>query len=235
MADFKGFPDIKVPLTPVPEPFFNELLPHIDNLGELKVTLYVFWKLNRLEGKFRYLRQIDFSSDSAFMAGMGTSSQAAQQSLDDALERAVRRGTLLRITLTSEKGEDAFYFLNSPKGRLAAEAIRNGEWRRSDDHLAPVELGEGRPNIFRLYEENIGPLTPLIADVLREAEEAYPPLWIEEAFRIAVENNVRRWRYIEAILRSWKEEGRDEQTRGDTEKDRQRYIKGKYSEFIEHG
>lgn len=235
MVDFKGFPDKKVQLTPVPGTFFNELLPQIDDLGELKVTLYVFWRLNQLEGKFRYLRQLDFNIDRAFMAGMGDTEQAAQQSLSEALERAVRRGTLLKITLPAEDGEDILYFLNSPKGRAAVEAIRAGEWHPGDNLQTPIELGEVKPNIFQLYEENIGPLTPLIADILREAESAYPPQWIDDAFRIAVENNVRRWRYIEAILRSWKEEGRDEQTRGDTEKDRQRYIKGKYSEFIEHG
>ena len=64
-----------------------------------------------------------------------------------------------------------------------------------------MALDVERPNIFRLYEENIGPLTPLIAEMLRDAEKTYPADWIEEAFKIAVENNVRRWRYIEAILR----------------------------------
>jgi DNA replication protein DnaD len=61
---------------------------------------------------------------------------------------------------------------------------------------------------------------------LKEAEQTYPTDWIEDAMRIAVENNVRRWRYVQAILRSWQEEGRDDQNRGNTEKDRQRYLKG---------
>jgi DnaD/phage-associated family protein len=103
------------------------------------------------------------------------------------------------------------------------------------DPRLPVEPLPDLPNIFQLYEENIGPLTPMLADTLREAETAYPAAWIEEAMRIAVENNVRRWRYVEAILNSWKEEGRDEQDRRDTEKDRRRYIEGKFAKFIEHG
>jgi hypothetical protein len=45
---------------------------------------------------------------------------------------------------------------------------------------------------------------------------------------------VRRWRYVEAILRSWQEEGRDDPNRGDSPKDRRRYVEGKYADFIEH-
>ncbi|MGI6380667.1 MAG: DnaD domain protein [Anaerolineae bacterium] len=42
-------------------------------------------------------------------------------------------------------------------------------------------------------------LQPLIAEQLQQAEADYPPEWIEDAFRIAVESNVRNWRYIAAI------------------------------------
>jgi DNA replication protein DnaD len=75
----------------------------------------------------------------------------------------------------------------------------------------------------------------MIADKLGEAEDTYPAHWIEDAVRIAVENNARRWSYVEAILKRWQEGGRDERTdRRDTEKDRRRYVEGEFSEFIEH-
>ena len=61
---------------------------------------------------------------------------------------------------------------------------------------------ESRPNIYTLYEENIGPLTALIAEELREAEETYPADWIEEAFREAVRMNKRNWKYVHAILKN---------------------------------
>jgi DnaD/phage-associated family protein len=88
-----------------------------------------------------------------------------------------------------------------------------------------LDLSLDQPNIFQLYEQHIGPLTPMIADTLREAERIYPADWIEEAIRLAVENNVRRWRYVDAILRRGQEEGRDDRKDGrDTEKDRRRYA-----------
>lgn len=64
-----------------------------------------------------------------------------------------------------------------------------------------------KPNIFRLYEENIGPLTPLVADALRSAESDYPEPWITEAFAIACEQNKRRWAYILGVLKNFKEQG----------------------------
>ncbi|MFL5629178.1 MAG: DnaD domain-containing protein [Ktedonobacteraceae bacterium] len=65
-----------------------------------------------------------------------------------------------------------------------------------------------RPNIFKLYEDNIGLLTPLVADHLRDAADHYPEEWIEAAFREAVQHNIRKWSYISAILRNWETEGR---------------------------
>jgi DnaD/phage-associated family protein len=91
-----------------------------------------------------------------------------------------------------------------------------------------------KPNIFRLYEENIGPLTPLIADSLRDAQQTYPEEWINEAIQIAVGNNVRRWNYIERILSRWQEEGRDGTDRRNTQEDYKRYLKGEYGEFGRH-
>jgi len=223
---FSGFPSGKVRLTPIPAPFFTDLLPAIDHLGEMKVVLYAMWRLERMEGAFRYLRREDFAADERFMAGMGDTPAAAERALDESLERAEQRGVLLKATLPLES-EQSFYFLNTPKGRAAVEAVRQGRWRPSANPQMPIELALERPGIFTLYEQNIGPLTPMIADLLADAEQTYPEEWIADALRIAVENNKRNWRYVQAILRRWQEKGRDErqsQDRRDTEKDRRRYA-----------
>ena len=226
MTPFQGFPDGKVHLTPLPGPFFTDLLPAIDNLGEMKLILYAFWRLDRMEGNFRCLRRTDFAGDAQFMSRFGGNPQDVESKLDEALNRAVADGILLKVILPLETDE-ILYFLNTPKGRAAVQAVEQGRWRPSDDEQMPIELGLERPNIYRLYEQNIGPLTPLIADALREAEAEYVEDWVEDAFRIAVENNKRNWRYIQAILRRWQEKGRHErkqQDRRDTEKDRRRYA-----------
>lgn len=65
----------------------------------------------------------------------------------------------------------------------------------------PESLESARQtDIFTLFPENIGALTPLLSDDLREAEDIYPAEWIEEAFRIAPTFSKRSWRYVCAIL-----------------------------------
>ncbi len=71
-----------------------------------------------------------------------------------------------------------------------------------------VQVQVERPNIFVLYEQNIGLLSPLIAEELKEAADHYPAEWVEAAFREAVMYNKRNWKYIRAILRRWETEGR---------------------------
>ena len=127
--------------------------------------------------------------------------------------------------------EERLVFINNAKGRAAVQSIQKGEWRFTGQPQDPLAVYVERPNIYRLYEGNIGPLTPLLADALRDAEAQYPSEWIEDAIRIAVERNKRSWRYVEAILRRWQEGGRDdrtgkkEQDRPDTEQARQRYTR----------
>lgn len=231
---FPGFPPGKVRLVPIPALFFQELLPQIDHLAELKVVLYTMWRLSAMEGEHRYLRRADYLADERFLQGLGASPQEASRQLEEGLRRATERGVLLTAQVTLRDGPETLYFLNTPKGRAAVEAIHRGDWQPTGDEERPVALYLDRPNIYRLYETHIGPLTPLIAERLQEAEATYPPEWIEEAFSIAVANNVRRWRYIEAILEAWKTEGRHDRTyRGDSEKDRRRYREGPFAEFFE--
>jgi len=239
MEGFPGFPDGKMTLTPVPDVFFNELLPHINHIGELKITLYFFWRLSRMEGSFRYLRLSDILGDHLLL----TSFENVDIDPLDAIELASLRGTLLKAELASEqipnKDICTFYFLNTPKGRAAIKAIKDGLWNPTKDPTPSDKILEPAPSIYRLYEENIGPLTPMIADAIKDAETTFPLPWIIDAMMIAVERNKRNWSYITAILDKWQREGRDVrkeklEARGDSEESRRRYIKGKYSDFVEH-
>ncbi|MCW5876756.1 MAG: DnaD domain protein [Anaerolineales bacterium] len=229
-ARFPGFPDGKLRFTRIPGPFFSELLPQVDDLNELKVLLYAFWKLERMESEPRYLQPADFSEDDVFMKGVG-----GEDALQDGLARAVTRGALLQVELELDGEPRRFYFLNSPRGREAVAAIRDSAWKPSGDRRHPIELAQERGNLFTLYEKHIGPITPMLADILKDAEKDYPHDWLEEAIRIAVQNNARSWSYVDAILRRWQEGGRHERrTQGDSEKDRRKYVEGEFSDFIEH-
>ncbi|MDD4873889.1 MAG: DnaD domain protein [Dehalococcoidales bacterium] len=62
-------------------------------------------------------------------------------------------------------------------------------------------------NLFKLYETEVGALTPIIVENLKDAINRYPLDWFGFAFREAALLNKRNWRYIQAILERWKIEG----------------------------
>ena len=238
LPGFVGFPDQDMQAVVVPDLFFVDLLPQIDDLAELKLTVYFFWLLNEQEGTLRFVRGDDLRGDGTLLDGLSLENKlrSPHDVLEDALKRAVARNTLIRMDVdTSPKGgvqhdngrggqneevsgqdrrepaiED-WYFLNTAKGRQSVAAIRQGrlaELRR----VLPVEarIHVERPNIFVLYEQNFGLMTALIADQLRDLEKSYPPDWITEAMEIALLNNKRHLNYIRGILRRWETEGKDE-------------------------
>ncbi|MCK5645238.1 MAG: DnaD domain protein [Anaerolineales bacterium] len=213
--------------TQVSNQFFSELLPEIDHLGELKLTLYAIWAFEKRDSRFQYLRKTEMAEDNLLIAALKQPNLSSEESLEDSIERTIARGTLIQIDLTFTYGSETFYFLNNRKGQAAVKAIQDGKWQPGDEPDKPIELRVERPNIFTLYEQNIGPLTPMIAETLKDAEEIFPESWIEEAIGIAVENNVRKWSYINAILDGWQTRGKDaREDRGDSEKARRRYLKG---------
>ncbi len=240
---FIGFPDAKMKPVIVPDFFFTDLLPLIDDLAELKLTLHCFWLLNEQEGQLKYLRGADLRADDILLRSLTLDNElrTPAQALTDALERATARGTLLKLEIESgetDKTVEDWYFINTVKGRQTLALVRQGKLAELRSVLPEeARLKVERPNIFALYEQNIGLLTPLLADQLRDMEKSYPPDWIDEAFTIAVASNKRALRYIQAILKRWETEGKDEQsheTRGrDSEADlRRKYIPDEYSDII---
>lgn len=233
MQHFDGFPPGKTHLIGIPERFFTELLPAIDDGDELKLTLYFFWALQQQEGDYRYVLRREIAHDQRFLAGLEADHDHALSRLDRALSRAVERGTLLETSIDTPEGAEPVYFMNTVRGRNAIQAIAEGRFEVGDDER-PIGLIVDRPNVFMLYEQNIGPLTPMIADELRDAEQEYPAHWIAEAIQLAVERNARNWRYVSAILRRWQSEGKDRGiSQQSTQADRYRYIRGELSDLVD--
>jgi DnaD/phage-associated family protein len=226
MAGFIGFPDTKLRPVKIPDLFFADLLPQIDDLAELKLTLHCFWLLNEQNSEYRYLRGEDLRSDHTLLASLTLDSElrTPQEALDEALSRAVARNTLLRLEidmspdqLNGPKITEDWYFINTVKGRQAIALIRQGRLREVQSALPDeARVRIQRPNVFVLYEQNIGVLTPLIAEQLRDMEKSYAPEWINDAFEIAISRNKRHLRYIQHILKRWETEGRGIERDGNT-------------------
>lgn len=231
---FSGFPEGKTAAVALPEPFFTELLPYIDDPDELKITLLVFWRLAQMRSDVApWITSDELLADDVVKKALGE--REFDQRLSVALTRAVDRGSLLVASWQrADGGTEARYFANSPKGRAAAEAMRRG--KSPARAVAPAT----RSNIFALYEKNIGALTAIISEELMEAEETFPDVWIEDAFREAVLQNKRSWSYILAILERWQTEGRHEINRragrraeeSDRDAEARRYIEDAYDRIV---
>jgi DNA replication protein len=231
MEKFDGFPPGELRFTSVPDLFFARLLPQIDSLVELKVTLHFLWV------HYRQARQVisrnELLTDETLMQSLALIDEDLETALAQGLRRAVERGTLLYAKMEDQNGIHDLYFLNSERGRQAQAKIETGEMAVVAFSGAEIAQPSKRPNIFELYENNISLISPILADELKDAEATYPPEWIEDAIKIAVENNVRKWSYIRAILERMATAGRDySQKQADTGKPW--YTDQEFKELIEH-
>jgi DNA replication protein len=212
---FAGFP-AGGRATVIPSTFFSELLPRIEDPDELRVTLYAFYALGRRKGYPRFVTRTELLAEAPLLASLGDGGEPlAHERLARGLLLSVERGTLLAVEVEHDGRVDCLYFLNTPSDRRAVDLIRRGDL----DFGRPLPSPSGAPssdraNVFRLYEENIGALTPLVAEELKEAERLYPFEWLEEAFSEAAMLNKRSWRYVSRILQRWATEGRKHETPG---------------------
>ena len=199
--------------------FFTQLYPQMDDLSQLRLLLYMFWHSEQQPGSVRYFRFIDFTSDPTLMEMIGD-----EVGLRSALERLVNLHAVLEAEL--DWMDEVYYFINTPQGRAAVQAIQNGAWQDFSQDRQAINLVDESPNIFELYEKNIGVITPMMAEILKEDEATYPTSWIREAIQIAVTRNVRTWKYVQAILKRWQKEGfGDEQNRQNDPQDPESYRK----------
>ena len=221
MTPFAGFPPGKNPYVPLPEQFFTALLPEIEDAAELKLTLHLFSVLYRKHGDPRCASDRELLADPLLRRILRRQGdpRPPEERLRAALELALMRGTLLRVRVRVDDDIVSWYFFNTQRSRQAVARLLEGEI--SPEVLLDLEGPAGgswsqrlevmerdRPNVFALYEQNVGLLPPLLAEELREAEERYPADWIEEAFRLAVQQNKRKWSYIRAILKRWEADGK---------------------------
>ncbi|HOC23150.1 MAG TPA: DnaD domain protein, partial [Anaerolineaceae bacterium] len=108
-----------------------------------------------------------------------------------------------------EQNQKVYFLPGTPQGRKWLERLTTGQEKLNGGLVISKLPLEERPNIYKLYEAHIGPLTPIMAEMLKEDEAEYPYEWIEAAVAEAVERNKRSWRYVRAILNAWKERGRE--------------------------
>ncbi len=235
MKPFAGFP-ARMDFTPVPNLFLSQVMPEISDINELKTTLHIMAEVYRKKGYIRFVTFSELLANQSLIKNLESTGEATQETLRRALEMAAERGVILHLVAELDGGAEDIYFVNTEADRRAVAKIENGELKLPGlkASIKPPPATEELPDIFTLYEENIGMLTPMIAEELKEAERLYPPSWIRDAIREAASLNKRSVRYIIRTLEHWSAEGRGYGThrRISEKEDPDKYIKGRYGHMV---
>lgn len=195
--------------TAIPSQFFTEVLPGIEGVEELRVTLYALYAITR-SGTPPVMRASAIASEEPIARAFAHHGGA--KAVRAALDAAVARGVLRSLAL--EDG-DALLVVNTEAGRRLLDRVASGaEPAPGGGVVVRAEPAALASRPAQVYEQEIGLLTPAVTAALAEAEAKYPAAWIVEAIRLAVLNNARSWRYAEAILHRWETEGRDDESAG---------------------
>lgn len=250
-AEASGYPE-RARTTPVPDLLFSRDLPALEDPLAVKLLLHLLWRLHRRDrGRPPLLRMDELRADPLLRRGaaaLGEPAGRLDARIDEALEALHGAGLALSARVAGTQGEGPRTWIT-----LADAAGRRTMARLAEDDLLlpdlprpvvrPVATAEADADaaarVIALYEDNLGLVTPLIAEELADAAERYPMTWIEDAFREALANNARSWAYARAILERWAREGRDEE---EDEADRRahrdrgrrdRAGRGPYEDWIE--
>lgn len=191
----------------MPNPVFGKLLENIDELSELRCTLRLIYLTNQKKGTEYWTSHHDMIADPVLVKSWSHSGKNAQIEISRGLQLALQRGTI--IAKSDNTTNQLLYSINVESARrMLNKAV--GKSVKGEPPTIPGDSVPETPNIFELYENNIGMLNPIISDDLRDAEQKYPANWIEDAFREAVRNNRRNWSYVAAILERWEREGKSD-------------------------
>ncbi|MSQ32469.1 MAG: DnaD domain protein [Dehalococcoidia bacterium] len=224
---FEGLPASASQVTPVPMAYVTSLLPQITDLAELKVTLHVMYLVTQKKTWPRGVTLAELKQDRTLQKSLSAAGRDAQMELQQGLALAVKRGILLQSTVKTDNGVQELFLVNTQSGREAAARISSGS-QTSADEKTPLKTAEkSNQDIFSLYEDNFGLLTPMIAEQLKDMESTYPNGWIVEAFKVASTRNKRSLGTVGYLLKRWEREGKnDGESTGHTaaETDWERYI-----------
>lgn len=228
---FEGFVAGGAAVT-LPAQLFTEVLPTIEDEAELRVTLYAFYAVGRERGALRAVRASALLRETPLLRSLHVrDAEEARPLVRGALEAAIARGTLLAVALDDG---DTLVLVNNEAGRRALPRIQSGALAvpgAAPARTAPPSLDRPvRP--AQVYEQEIGALSPSIADAIARASERWPEDWIIDALRLAAARNARSWRYAEAVLERWETEGKDDGATGSAAARPAERDHGPYDRFI---
>ena len=210
----------------VPETVFNRLLEQIASLSEMQCVLRMIYLSKENKGINRHKRPAhsvtleELLTDKLLVKIFSSKGIDPSAEIEKSAKLIVQHGIFtLGKSMPSQDSLPEFAHSCQPDMKHETLFILNIKTftdKQQDivhhKHTNPQKLhmdSLDKPNIYGLYEDNIGMLNPIIAELLKDAEQTYPQTWIEEAFTEAIARNKRNWKYIAAILKNWEREGKN--------------------------
>jgi DNA replication protein len=225
---FDGFPRPQQNYSKLPHVLID-CLPMIDSMAELKVLLYL---IRHTWGFSEYAKPKRITTDE-FMRGRkrknGTRIDAgtgmANKSVISGLQSAVEHGfVLVEIDDSDLARIEKRYSLNMS----GVKDLHTGQENLHSDYVKVTQRSEKETiernsktkeeeaaaletnvsTLKELHEQNIGMVTPLLMNMLRNAALTYPVEWFQPAFEITVKSaRHRSWAFVEAVLEGWRKNG----------------------------
>jgi len=196
--------------TQVPNDFF-EMAADMGE-AELKVILYI------IRETFGYHRETCEVSIRRLALGAGLTPRNAYNGAEKAIERGLiekivssTNTTTWRAVVARDTGRvrKGYRTVSPHKGKVPVKEIKETIKENNEDV-------DALRKISRAYESEIGIITPMIADELREASTAYPLQWTLDAIHEAATQNKRGWKYVLGILTRWKAQGNQQDNKTTT-------------------
>lgn len=196
------------PKTPVPQALLRDLAPLMTDPAELIVTLYAIEGLSRVRRYPRRLLGKDLRASRSMIEALANmcAPREWESAFTNGLDAAVERGSLLRARAVQDGVWVEWIALNDVDGRRALA---------SPSMLAVSRPAYGREAVYssvpEIWQSAFGTaMPPILTEEVKSAESRFGRPWLRDAFAEAAANDVRSWRYVQAILERWETEGRDE-------------------------
>jgi DNA replication protein len=202
----EGFPE-PMTYTPIPDSILGKSLVEFRDGDLLRCFLRILWHLHRSKGEIKLVELTTLESDSVIRAILANRATQDLSRLSTALKEIREFGLFMFVTI-GEDNKNPKVLLNTHQNK---RRIEKSTWQLTN-LIEPTQALSNtfvESNIFELYEQNIGLITPIAADELKDMENEYPIAWIEEAIGLSVIYNHKSIRYISKILERWRNEGRD--------------------------
>ncbi len=202
--------------TQTPNDLFDKLMRNMD-YAELKVVLAVIrhtfgYHRESFVLSVRKMAEITGLQQNSVMAG----AEAAER--HGLIERVTigRKSTSWRAVVSASAGDtdtasaseaNVPQLLRQSASATEEQSGLNKDKESRKKNTEKEEESPPPPNVFKVYEQEIGPLTPMIAEALKDAEDQHTEQWVIEAIHQASAHSARSWSYIKAILMRWAKDG----------------------------